>query len=335
MPLASGLGSQFTLAKETGGYGTQLVGTKAFEFDSESFALDQTFQDGIGLRANRTFMPSGRMRQTTRQAGGAIPMDVPTKGFGSILDLMHGLVVAPVQQGATPAYLQTHAIGTSQPNKSATLQFNKPTSQGVDTAFTYPGSVLTAASFTIDTAGLLKANLTWDSMDERTLTTTPAGLALATASYPTGVTSWVGTVGASVTMAGVAVAVARSVSLEWTQPYKEDRFFLGTTGTKLKPIPNGLATTTGTLALEFYDAVAYGQFRAGTPLAIVFTFENDVISGAFKEKIQFTISAAQVRGSSPQVDGPDVLDVSVPFVAGDNNVAAPLEVIYQSTDLAL
>lgn len=334
MPAASGLGSQMGIALETV-YGTPVAPARFMEYDSEALALDQTFQDAVGLKANRTVTPIGRMRATTRQAAGAIPMDVPTKGFGLIPNFMHGLVATVVQQGATPAWLQTHLIGTSQPNKFGTLQFNKPTSQGVDTPFTYPGSVLTAASFTIETAGILKVNTTWDAMDERTPTTTPAGLALGAATYPTGVTSWVGTIGVTIMMGGVAVAVARSMTLEWTQPYKTDRFFLGASATKMRPIPNGFATITGSLDCEWFDATAYGYFRAGAPIAIDFKFENDVISGAFKEMIQFTIPAAQVRGGSPNVSGPDVLDVTVPFTVGDDGTNAPLTIKYQSTDVAV
>jgi hypothetical protein len=303
MTLASGLGSQFGLTKEST-YGTQLAATKFFEIDSAALALDQTYQDGVGLRANRMYGPSGRMRATVRTAGGAVPMDVPTKGFGSILDLMHGLTPTVVQQGATTAWLQTHTIGTSMPTKFATLQVNKPTSQAADTPTTYPGSILTAASFSLSVDGMLKCTTTWDSMDERTLATTPAGLALATATYTTGVTSWLGAIGASVTLAGSAVA-------------------------------NGLQTTTGTMDLEWFDTAAYTLFRSGAKVALVFSFTNDVISGAFSEQIVFSLSAIQIRGTSPDIAGPDVLDMSVPFVAGDNGSTAPLIVTYMSTDTAI
>ncbi len=55
MTLASGLGSQFGLIREVT-YGTQLAPTKFFEIDSAALALDQSYQDGAGLRANRSLM---------------------------------------------------------------------------------------------------------------------------------------------------------------------------------------------------------------------------------------------------------------------------------------
>lgn len=334
MPLASGLGTQFGLTKEAT-YGVQLAATKFFEIDSAALALDQSYQDGVGLRANRMYGPSGRMRATTRQGGGAVPMDVPTKGMGAIFDLMHGLVPTVVQQAATPAWLQTHLIGTSMPNKSATIQVNKPTTQAADVPTTYPGSILTAASFALSADGMLKATLTWDSMDERTLTTSPAGLALAAASYPTGVTSWLGVATGVITLNGVAVAVCRSMTLDWAQPYKTDRFFIGSGGTKQKPIPNGLQTTTGTMELEWFDEAAYALFRSGAKVALSFNFTNDVISGAFSENVTFALSAIQVRGQSPTIDGPDTLNQTVPYTAGDNGAAAPLTITYMSTDTAI
>ena len=135
MTLASGLGSQFGLAKEST-YGTVVTPNRFFEFDSESFKRNPNYQESVGLKANRMFEPAARVVQTTRDAGGDPPMDVPTKTFSAILDLMHGLTVTPAQQGGTAAYKHTHLIGTSMPNKSATLQFNKPDSGGA--ASEYP-----------------------------------------------------------------------------------------------------------------------------------------------------------------------------------------------------
>ncbi|MDP2712309.1 MAG: phage tail tube protein [Solirubrobacteraceae bacterium] len=334
MTLASGLGTQFGLTKEAT-YGTQLAATKFFEIDSAEASLDQAYQDGVGLKANRMFAPAGRMRATTRQGAVSTPMDVPTKGFGAILDLMHGLTPTVVQQEDTDAYLQTHIIGTSMPNKSATLQLNKPTTDAVDVPTTYPGSILTAASFAIDAAGLLKATLTWDAMDERTPATTPAGLALAAAAYPTGVTSWLGTVTVVITMNGVPVATCQSMTLDWAQGYRTDRWFLGSGGLKKRPIPNALQAVTGNLELEWFDTTAYALFRSGAKIAVSFDFANDVIEDDYLEQIVFALSDVQLRGGSPGIQGPDVLAATVPYVAGDNGTDPPLQITYQSTDTAI
>lgn len=332
MGLASGLGSQFMLSKETT-YGTIVTPAKAYEFDSETLKLDPTYQDAVGLRASRTFQPASRTRQTIRQAGGGVVMDVPNLGFGAILDLMHGLVPTVVQQSATIAWLQTHLIGTSQPNKSASLQFNKPTSNAVDKAYTYPGSVLTAAQFQMDIGGLLKTTLTWDAQDEQSPDTTPTGPALATPSYPAGLSGWDSTQ-AIITLNSVAVAVCRGVNLTWTQPYKTDRNFMGA-ALKSKPIPNGFATVQGTLDVEWFDSSAYALFRSGAMVSLVVDLVGPTIASTFKQEIKFNMPSIQVRGESPNVDGPDVLDLQVAFNAFDDGTNPPLTITYMSTDTAI
>lgn len=324
MTLASGLGAQFGLAKETT-YGTVVTPNRWFEFDSESFKRDPTYMESVGLKAGRTFQPASRVTPTTRQAGGDPPMDVPTKAFGAILDLMHGLVVTPVQQGVTTAYKQTHLIGTSQPNKSATLQFNKPDSGGNDHAYTYPGSVLTQLALSCDVGGLLKTTPTFDSQDELDPTTTPAGPALATASYPTGIAAWNHTQG-SVTVNGSAVGVVKSFALTWAQPYKADRWFMGSGGTKLKPIPNGFASVTGNLVFEFLDNTIVSLFRSGTPVSVVLDFVGAQIASPYNYEFKITLDQVQFRGDSPNVAGPDVLELNAPVVCLDGGTNPPMQI---------
>jgi hypothetical protein len=335
MTLASGLGSQFGLKKESV-YGTAVVPDKFYEFDSASLALDQNYEDGVGLKANRTVQPSGRMLQTTRQAAGDSPMQVPTKLFGTILDFLHGLVVTPAQQGGSAAYLQTHNVGTSQPNKSATIQTNKPDTAAADHATTYPGSILTAVTFSCDAGGVLTCTLTWDNRDETTPTTTPAGAALASASYASGVTSWVGT-NSNVVLSvnGTPYGSAKSWSLTWSQPYYVGRFYLGAGGLKGKPIPNGFAAISGNIEGDWDAETLYSLFRSGAIIDVYADFQGAIIASTYREQIKFDCTAVQLRGASPPIAGPDVLSQSVPFMAGDNGSAVPLIISYQSTDTAI
>jgi hypothetical protein len=133
-----GIGSQFGAKKEST-WGTAVTVDKFFEFESESLSLDRTYYDGLGLRAGRTFAPSNRTKATTRTAGGDLSVVFPQKLGGFFLDLMVAPTITPGHRDGT-AYNSTFNIGASVPTKSATLQVNKPTTQGVDTAFTYPGS---------------------------------------------------------------------------------------------------------------------------------------------------------------------------------------------------
>jgi hypothetical protein len=327
MALASGLGSQLGIKKETT-YGTAVTVDKFYEFDSDSLNLAQSYQDSVGLKAGRTIQPSGRMLQTTRGVAGDTPMQVPTKLFGTILDLM--------QQAATAAWLQTHPIGTTQPNKSATIQINKPDTGGNDHSFTYPGGVLTSVAFSCDAGGVLTVTLTWDARDETTPSTTPAGAALASASYATGVTSWVGSgTGVVLNVNGSNYGSAKSWSLTWTQPYYTDRYYMGSGGLKGKPIPNGFATLNGTIAGDWDAETLYLLYRTGAIIDIFADFQGNTIASTYKEQIKFDTTAVQLRGDSPNVGGPDVLSQSINFMGGDNGSVAPLTITYMSTDVAV
>jgi hypothetical protein len=300
---SSGVGSQFGMKKETT-WGTAVTVDKFIEFESATFAGEATYIDALGLRAGRTFGPSSRTKKTTRTAGGELSIIFPQK------------------------------LGASVPTKSATLQVNKPTTAGSDTAFTYPGSVLVSATFGMEVSGLLTAQFTWVCKDETTPGTTPVGAALATASYVAGNDVWPHQ---EMLLTYNAVSVpATSVTWTWEQPYASQRFFLDGSATIAKPIPNGIATVTGTIAGEYVDQVLFAAQRAGTFAQLVCTATGTVaISGSEYPTFTNTFSAVQLRGSSPQVDGPDLLTQSIPFVAKDDGVAtAPWVAVLKSTDSA-
>jgi hypothetical protein len=329
---SSGLGSQWGAKKETT-WGTAVTVDKFFEYESESLSLDQSYVDSLGLRAGRTFGSSARTKKTTRSAGGDTTVIFPQKLGGFFLDLMVSPTITPVIATGT-AYNSTFLIGASVPTKSATLQINKPTTAGVDTAFTYPGSVLVGAQFSMATGGLLTAQFTWMCKDETTPGTTPAGAALATATYVAGNDVWPHQE-MLLTYAGGAAPVT-AVNWTWTQPYADGRYFLDGSATRAKPIPNGLATVTGTMTSEYFDQTFYAAFRSGAFAALVCTATGTVaISGSEFPTFTNTFSAIQIRGDSPQVGDADLVTMSVPFVAKDDGVAtAPWVSVYKSTDSA-
>lgn len=330
---ASGLGSQFGLKKE-GTWGSAETVAVFYEFENETLSLEPTYYDSAGLRAGRTFAPSSRTRQTTRTAGGAVAMEAPTKLLGHILDLMVAGTVTPVVDSGAAA-TSTFNVGSSVPDKSATLQVNKPTTQAANTAFTYPGCVLSEAAFSLEMGGALMLNTTWIARDETTPATTPAGAALATASYTDGIACWVHTDTLTLTIGGTAAAAVTGINWTWTQPYKADRFFLNSSGVIAKPIPNGLATIAGTMTAEWYDATHYARFRSGEFAELVFAVAHPTaITGAHYPTFTNTFTAMQTRGTSPQVSGPDILTQSIPFVCKDNGTSAPWIAAVKSTSSA-
>jgi hypothetical protein len=329
----TGLGSQLGLKKESV-WGTAVTVDKFFRYESESFALDRNYVDQVGLTAGVTFAPQALTAATTRTAGGNFVLATPYKLTGHLFDQMVAGTITPVQQAATAAYLSTFNVGASVPTKSATIQINKPATSAGDIAYTYPGSVLTGAEFSMETGGILMSTWEWLSKDETTPATTPAGAALATASYAANDYIWTH-MDTTLTYAGGAVSGVTGVNVSWAQPYAGDRFHLDGSGTRAKPIPNGVATATGTMSGEFYDSTFYSAFRSGAFASLVITFAGQTaIATTYFPTIKFTLPAIQIRGTSPTVGGPDLLDQGVPFVAKYDGTNAPLKIEYTSTETA-
>jgi hypothetical protein len=327
----SGLGSQAGGAKETT-WGTAVTPTKFWEYESESLKLNQNYYDGGGLVAGRTFAPQSRGKKTTRAATGDLAMTLPYKGGGFFFDQMVAGTITPVQQAASIAYLSTFNVGASLPTKSATLQVNKPQTSGGDIPFTYPGAVLVSAAFSLAVGGALMATFTWLCKDETTPTTTPAGASLATATYIASNDVWVHQ-DMTLTYGGSAVAGITGVNWTWTQPYADGRYFLDGSGTIAKPIPNGLATVTGNMTGEWYDSTFYAAFRSGAYASLVCTAAGPTaIASTFFPTFKNTFSAIQIRGESPTVDGADLVNLSVPFVAKDDGTNPPWKIESTSTD---
>ena len=326
MAIGSGLAAQLMAKKEVT-YGTAVTVDKAYEFGQESLKLDKNYIMSRGLRAGRSFQSSSRRVATTKDVNGAVNLEVPTQGFGFWLDLLHGNTVTPVIQGATPAYLQTHSIGTTDATKSATIQVGRPDTGGVVRAFTYSGCMVTGWSLSCAVNEFLASQFTLDGQNETTAT------ALATASYPSGLRSFNFTQGV-LTVNGSTAANVASATVNGGLSRKVDRHFFGSNGLKNKPIQNDYATAAGSLSAEFSDLTLYNLFTGGTIGSVVLEFTGAVISGAFNERLKVTMAACGFDGETPTVDGPDVLGQDVPFMALDNGTDAPVVVEYVSTDVA-
>jgi hypothetical protein len=93
---------------------------------------------------------------------------------------------------------------------------------------------------------------------------------------------------------------------------------------------NGRAELTGTID-AYWEATSvayYDLFRAGTMVPIIVTVASTTVdpgSTAFPTMV-YTMTNAQLRGTSPTVGGPDLIDVSIPFVVKYDGTNAPLKV---------
>lgn len=329
--MPTGLNAQCGFKAEAA-YGTYLAPTAFLEIESSSMARKDAYLASRPLRG-RPGIPVARHRATTRAAEGSIGVEVPSKGFGPILNMMHGETVTPVKVGASLTYQQVHKIGVTAPNnKSLTIQFNKPSVEK-DNPFTYIGSKLTAITFSCDTSAQLKAAFDVNARDA-VLTE-----ALATASYPDPIRSF-GFDQCSISVGGETVTaselIIHSFNLSIPLALKTGRWGLGQGALQLKPIGfNDSMLPTLEFACEFSNLKMYENYTKGEAKEIVITFKGELIETGKFEEISFVLPSAKFVGSDPAISGPDVLDQTASIEIYDN-VTNPLTTItYQSVDVTL
>lgn len=325
--MSSGLFSQVGAKKEAT-YGTRVVPDHFIEYRSAGFSLDQRFFTSRQLGAASTFPRASRRVATTRSASGSIVMEVPNKGYGFWLDLLHDNVVTPAQQGGTPAYLQTHNIGLTAPAKSATIQLGVPDTSGTVRPFDYLGCMLTSAEWAWDIDDALVSTMAFDSQDEK------VDQSLASRSIPSGLASFVFTQG-TLSIAGSPVGDVTSGSLSVELPRASDFYALGTTGLKSKPLQNDMSAGTGTATVRFTDLTHYNRYRNNTQPTLALSFVGSQISGIYYETLTLTCNAVGFTGETPSIDGPDVVSHAIPFEILYDGTNAPLIAAYTSTDTAL
>jgi len=344
MSIGSGLASQIGFATESV-VGTAQTVTRFFPFESETIELKPGYKQAGGMRAGAQLPLSGGFVQTYLEAGGDINLDFPAKGAGLLLQHMLGSFGATAtQMGATAAYQQIHVLGADT-GKTFTTQKGAPRTDGTVEPITYPGCKFTGWELDCATGDIVKLKLTVDAANELSTATTPAGPALASASYSTGLSFFNFTQGALISggtptlaagvyslVGGAAVAAVRAINLKGSIPRAGDRQFLGSM-TKAEQIANGWLALTGTVDVEFANRVMYDLWRSNVVSGLQLTFTGPVIGTPNKSLLDWLLPFTFLTGKSPNVDNPDILTMQIPFQAFTADTAVPpIQVLYQSTD---
>src|ERR1044072_5765192 len=98
--MASGNDARLALSLEST-YGTRVAPARFIPFMSEGLTYEYNKYRSQALGMGRWQRPAIR---TTSGGTGDIKGEVPTTGFGYLLNGLHQNTVTPVQQAATPAY---------------------------------------------------------------------------------------------------------------------------------------------------------------------------------------------------------------------------------------
>jgi hypothetical protein len=317
--IGSGISSQLGMSEETT-YGTGVTVTRFMEFLKESMKLNIDRIESKGLRAGTRTQRADRWKPNRKGCEGSIDLEVASVGFGLWFKAAFGAVATAA--AGTTGKKHTFTLGANAP--SYTVQVGRPSTDGTVQPFTYLGTRVKGAELSCDVDGFLSLTLDCDAQDETT------GTALATASYPTAQEVFAFTQGI-VTFGGAPIDVTK-FSVKIDQGLNVDRYYIRGNPLKKQPMA-GYATVTGEIDMTFDSLADYTRFTAGTTGALVATFTGATYEAGQNFKVVITCPAVRFDGDTPNVDGPDILTLSLPFTAmDDGTTGAPISLDYYTTD---
>jgi hypothetical protein len=321
-------------------YGTPVVVDRAFEIDSESLDRTNEIIPSDALRSgSRNLRTSSRRVVTSRMGGGDVVMQVPTNGFGRWLQMALGGTSSIVQVGATPAYMQTHSMGTLA-GKSQTIQkqIRDQANTTVGT-FTHHGAKVTTMQLAVSKKGILIATFGIDSEDVDTSTAAATPSYTVTRVFHFGQATSLtlgGTVTGGLVSGGTALASVTDFTVTLDNHLNTDEFFLGGGGLKAEPLEDAYPEVTGSITARFASPTAmYDAFAADTGLALQLSFSGAVISGAETEQLIISVPKVHLTGEAPKANGPGVIAVTVPFEGQFDGTNGGMYCFLKSTDTSI
>lgn len=329
MGIGSGLGSSVGFAPEVT-YGTYVAPTKWLEGTAKLTKKKTTYQGG-GMAAGRMVKPGSRRYVVAKGGGGTFDSPVYSKGMGVLLNGLMGGTVAPVQQGATTAYLQTHALADPY-GKSFTFQSGIPDLSGTVRPYTFLGCQIISAEFSCEVNGALTVSLGVEARDVSESQT------LAAPSYPTvnefhfaQATLKLGAFGSEALVDGI-----RKVSLKIERSRHDGGPYMGSGGLRSQGVLNDWTKISGTIEADYLNkADLADRFAADSATSLVWEFVGPLIAGTYNETIRFKVPMIFLDGDTPTADGPAEVKTSYPFIGDHDGTNSPVSIEYISTDTAL
>lgn len=322
-------------------YGTYLAGTRAFEFNDESFDFTPERADGRGLKVGARGDLAYRSVDTIKQGAGSLTIPAATKGMGILLSAALGTNSVTLVSGST--YQHNYTLGDTP--SSLSIQKGAPrTTSGTVDAYSFLGCMVDSWSF--DGANSDLPTFTFD-FDIRSLDTAQSFAALTYPSLATGsfysfkdaATTYGGTVTNPTTTAiatgGTTVTDFRDFKFEVNNNLAKDRFNMVGTGLKSKPTP-GFREITGSFTAE-YDATTYrDDYIANTsrPLVVTYTSAESLSTGT--SILQFVFPDIKLRSAIPVANNGDLVTVEHQFKAYQATTSAQMiYVVLRTSDTTI
>lgn len=309
-------------------YGTYVAPTRWLEFNSEGLVFNREKIVSAGIRRGSYVQRAARWAVNKKGGGGPATFEVATKGFGLLFKHGMGTVAITTPGGGVNTRLHTHTLGDLD-DLSLTTQKILPDVGGTDRAFSFLGCVITGWEMSVDVDGLVTFSPTFDAQD---MTTAQAA---ATPSFPAG-DELFSYQQVAITVDGVS-ATPTAASFSVSHALKTDRYFVQASPLKKRPVRNANMELGGSVSFEFESMTQVNHFLNAAPgaeIPVAMTATGAVIEGALRYQLGVTAAKVVFDGEVPVVAGPDVITLTAPFTVVDNDVAEPLTVTYQTTDLA-
>lgn len=140
---------------------------------------------------------------------------------------------------------------------------------------------------------------------------------------------------AIVSLAGsTAAGNIKDVSVGQSYAFDTNRIFVGTSGFKDEQVENGYRGTTGSMTVEWLSSEAYyAAYAKDTTTSIQLTFTGDTVGGQ-TYLLDIIVPSIKLEGESVKVPGPAVLTQAVNWTGYDDEATVPIQVAYQSEDIA-
>jgi hypothetical protein len=331
MSVGSGLAAQLGIAAEST-YGTYVAPTRFLEFDKHQLRKKKNAMQGGGLAAGRFAQLAGQRVVTTVGGEGPLDMEVKNAKMGLLLSHIFGSTPTVVQQGATAAYLQTHAIGDNV-GKYLSVQAGVPDTAGTVRPYSFLGGKVTSAEFTCKLDDTLDASINFDFRDvtEAQGLAAPSYTAEAPFHFGQMNVKLGATYGSEASVSGV-----KGISVKIERGQATDRYYAGAAGLKAEPIMNDWVKISGSVDADLVDKTIWAdRFAADTQTAMVLEWVGPIIASTFAYTFRLKLPAIFLDGDTPDVEGPDITSGSFPFVAQFDGTNPLITCEYMSIDTAI
>lgn len=336
MAVGSGLGSQIGFAPETT-YGTAETPTTWLEARTAGLELNVEHMMSEALRTGLKVQRVDRQVVNRKGVSGEIELDITSNNMARWL--RHAMnddrAFGTTKTGGGTAKTYTYEIGDPASLASMTIQTGVADIGGTVRRMDATGCFVSEFSLSNSVDEILQGSFTIDGRDY-----TPSASAVTSASYATG-TEPLTFAGGSVSLDGTVTPV-RSFEVSVAHGIDLERYQINSTTLKSRPIRNAMTEITGTVELEFGQGTSattwatsslVDKYRAGTTIAVLASWTGSTaITGSDYPSLGVNLDNCIITAATPTIEGPEIIVMSVEFMALDDGTDPPIELVYVSSE---